>query len=80
MFTKISICFFLLRAFGIKKTWRWILYSIMIFATITNISSAAIVLAQCQPVQKLWNPLLPGTCWSPHTEVAIGDYNGGKTD
>ena len=80
MFTKVSICFLLIRVFGIKKSWRWGLYSIMTFATVTNISSAAIVLAQCQPVQKLWNPLLRGTCWTPHTEVAIGDYNGGKRE
>lgn len=76
MFTKLSICLFLLRIFGTKKEWRWDLYSIIAFVTVTNISSAAIVLAQCQPVQKLWNPVLTGHCWGPDTQIAIGDYNG----
>ena len=78
MFTKISICLFLLRIFGTRKVWKAGLYFIMAFATVTNLSSAAIVLAQCQPVQKIWNPLLSGNCWGPDTQIAIGDYNGGQ--
>ncbi|CAD6567800.1 MAG: hypothetical protein ASARMPRED_001148 [Alectoria sarmentosa] len=76
MFTKVSICFFLLRIFGTKPMWKRGLYAIMAFAVVTNISSASIVLAQCSPVQKLWDPLMPGTCWGPDTEISIGDYNG----
>lgn len=78
MFTKVSICFFLLRIFGTKPMWKRGLYGIMAFAVVTNISSASIVLAQCSPVQKLWDPLMPGTCWGPDTEISIGDYNGGE--
>lgn len=76
MFTKVSICFFLLRIFGTKRTWKRCIYGIMAFSVATNISSASIVLAQCSPVQKLWDPLIPGTCWGPDTEISIGDYNG----
>lgn len=78
MCTKVSICFFLLRIFGTKSTWKRGLYGIMAFSVATNVSSASIVLAQCSPVQKLWDPLIPGTCWGPDTEISICDYNGGE--
>ena len=77
LWTKLSISIFLLRIFGTKMLWRWGLYFIMAFAAATSISSAAIVLAQCQPVQKLWDPLISGSCWSPDIQLKIGDYNGG---
>ena len=38
------------------------------------------VLERCRPVQKLWNPYLPGTCWTPAVEVATTVYSGGETD
>lgn len=61
MFTRVSVCFFLLRIFGTKRKWKNTLYGIMAFSVATNISSASLVLAQCSPVQKLWDPLIPGT-------------------
>ena len=76
MFTRVSICFFLLRIFGTKRKWNNTLYAIMAFSVVTNISNASLVLAQCSPVQKLWDPLLPGTCWSPNAELFVGYYNG----
>ena len=41
-FTKVSICFFLLRIFGTKRTWKIGLYGIMAFSVVTNVSSASI--------------------------------------
>ena len=78
-FTRISICFFLLRIFRTDRAWRWGLYSIAVFSAVTGIATAVVTVTQCQPVQKLWDPLLPGTCWSPETTVAIGDFQGGMS-
>lgn len=63
--TRLSICLFLLRIFRTKREWRWGLYAVMIFATAVIVPTIVSLLAQCSPVQKLWDPLLPGSCWSP---------------
>lgn len=80
VFTKISICLFLLRIFGKnKKIWKWGLYSIMAFSIATNLGSVAVIYPSCRPVQKLWNPGLPGTCWRSSAYIAIAEYNGGES-
>ena len=60
MFIRISISVFLLRIFGLgtKRWWRWSLYLIMGITILTSLSSAIIVLTQCRPLPKLWNPLI----------------------
>ena len=78
MFIRISICLFLLRLFGNKKRLRWALYCLMAFVTATNMSSAAVFLAQCRPLRKVWDPSVSGTCVSTGTVVFAGYYNGGK--
>lgn len=76
--TRLSICLSLLRIFRTTRKWRWSLYIVMFFTTAVIIPGIVTVLAQCSPVKKLWNPLLPGTCWSTQTVVKIGYFNGGK--
>ena len=82
-FTRVSVCFFLLRivAVGQKwKAWVWktILYSIMAFALVTGIPTGLITIFPCRPVAKLWNPMMPGSCWKPIVVIAIGDFYGGE--
>ena len=76
--TRLSICLFLLRIFRTKREWRWGLYAVMVFATVVIVPTIVSLLARCSPVQKLWDPLLPGNCWAPQTVIAIGYFNGGK--
>lgn len=76
MFIKVSICFFLLRIFGTKRAWKWVLYGIMALSVAANISCASLLLPQCSPIQKNWEPLLAGTCWSDDARHSIGFYNG----
>lgn len=78
LFIKFSIAILLLRVFGTKRFVRWIIYSIMAFVFVTTVISFSMVLAQCRPLDKLWNKKAPGTCWSPQTVIDIGYYNGGK--
>lgn len=78
MFTRISICLFLLLIFGAKRVWRWGLYAIIAFVTVTSLAPGISVLLQCQPIRKVWEPSQPGTCWRPETALAIGNFNGGE--
>ena len=78
-FTRISICFFLLRIFRTDRRWRLGLYSIATFAFVTGLATAVITMTQCHPIPKLWNPMLPGECWSINTTIAIGDFQGGRS-
>ncbi|KAF6224620.1 hypothetical protein HO173_012963 [Letharia columbiana] len=63
--TRLSVCLFLLRIFRSIRAWRWGLYAVMAFATAVVIPTHIILLAHCQPIRKQWDPLSPGTCWSP---------------
>lgn len=77
LFSRVSICLFLLRLFAINISWRWTLYVIIGLTTAANIASATITLIQREPTAQLWNPMLPGTCWKPGVQVAIGQFQGG---
>lgn len=80
IFTKISICLFLLRIFGKNnKIWRRVLYFIMAFAIASNLASIAVIYPSCRPVQKVWNPFVPGICWRARVYIAIAEYNGGES-
>ncbi|KAF4625684.1 hypothetical protein G7Y89_g12482 [Cudoniella acicularis] len=79
MFTKISIFIFMNRVFvntQTKWTWRWTLHFVNVVNIVANIISATTVLAQCTPVQKLWDPSIPGTCWPPKKQMAFGIFQG----
>lgn len=78
MFTKISFCLFLLRIFMNNRVWKRAIYIIIALIAATNISSAIIVLPQCKPAAKLWNPNIKGTCWPRETQIGIAYYQGGK--
>ncbi|MCJ1449297.1 MAG: hypothetical protein MMC23_009817 [Stictis urceolatum] len=62
-FTKISICFFVLR---IKNTgWlKWLLYGVIAGLIITTLVPIVILLAQCRPIRAFWDKTA-GTCWDP---------------
>lgn len=74
--TRLSICLFLLRIFGTKQEWRWGLYAVMVLATAVIIPTMVSLLAKCSPVQKLWDPRVPGKCWQAQTAIDISYFNG----
>ncbi len=80
MFTKISIFILLRRLFvnhHTKWTWRWTLHFVNSVNIAANIASATTVLPQCTPINKLWDPTVPGSCWPPSTQAAVGIFQGG---
>ena len=77
-FIKLSVGFLLLRVFGINKSLRRAICFIVAFVFVTTVISFSMVLAQCQPLAKLWNAALPGTCWNADVILYISYYNGGQ--
>ena len=77
LITRLSVCLFLLRIFGTIRQWKWSLYIATGFIIITNLSSLSIILAECRPVSKNWNSLIPGKCVSPAVVNFEAYYNGG---
>ena len=78
LFIRLSICLFLLRVFGAIKMWRRVLYAAIAFITITNLSTLSIIMAECRPVSKSWDPLIPGKCVSDAVITFQAYYNGGE--
>ncbi|TGJ81755.1 hypothetical protein E0Z10_g7010 [Xylaria hypoxylon] len=67
---KISICFFILGL--IRDTHnrsRWILYGLILVTTVGSLIQSVFWGTQAQPLEKLWNPEIPGTHASPTTLV-----------
>ncbi len=63
MFTKISICFFLLRIPVEKRFIRPIQATIAILV-VSNIILTLLWILQCNPVSRAWNTQIPGTCFT----------------
>lgn len=77
-FTRISICLFLMRIFGAIPYWRRILYCAIAFMTLTTIPFIILIMIQCTPMRKTWNPSVHGKCLSSAVVNFAGYYNGRK--
>ena len=78
MFTKLSICIFLLRIFQTKRAWRWTLYSLVILVTAIGLIMFFLTFVSCQPIEKLWSPQTPGRCFNQRILQVIAILCGGK--
>ena len=78
LFSRVSICVFLLRIFTVNKSWRWTLYAIIGLTTALNVILAVTNFSQCTPRAKLWNPLLPGKCWDHQVILGLAYFQGGE--
>ena len=76
--SRISICLFLLRIFGAIHYWRRILYCAIAFMTLTNIPLIILIITQCTPMRKAWNPSVHGKCLSSGVTIFAGYYSGGE--
>ena len=77
---KISLCISLLRIIqgaGWRKL-RWIIYITMFVVFAVNTVVAITNYVQCNPVQKNWNPAIPGTCWKPSVQLSLTYFRGGE--
>ena len=74
---KLSIGFFLLRIFGTRRVYRWLVWGIMTFVFVTSVLAIVALLALCRPLRRNWDPNAPGICSSRDVELKIGYINGG---
>lgn len=65
---KCSICLLILRIKNETKL-RWCLIVMMAGLILTNFECILVLLAECDPVKKYWQPSAPGKCWP--TKVRI---------
>ncbi|KAI4194075.1 MAG: hypothetical protein LQ350_007984 [Teloschistes chrysophthalmus] len=80
-FGKIAVIAFLLRIqernTKLKKL-AWFLYFIAVSNVIINIDQMVLILLQCSPSRKLWNPSVPGTCYHIRRTNNVGYFQGSK--
>ena len=79
-FVKLSICIFVLRL--IKGTHRRIaiaVYTVMIMNTVITLVAVFCIAFQCTPFEKVWNPKVPGRCFSAQVLTEIVRVVGGKS-
>ncbi|KAH9907833.1 hypothetical protein F4778DRAFT_797913 [Xylariomycetidae sp. FL2044] len=58
---------------GWLKVTIWVIIATM---NVFMIFSALVNFIQCSPVEKVWKPQLPGTCWPSAVNVGIGIFAG----
>ncbi|CAH0002143.1 unnamed protein product, partial [Clonostachys byssicola] len=70
---KSSICIMLIRLtpFAI---YRYILYGVIIFSTLSAFATIVGILALCTPVARTWNVNLPGHCGPPEVLTRLGYF------
>lgn len=74
--TKVSICFLVLRIPTNKNLIRF-LYILIVSLFVVNGATAIVFLAQCRPLEALWNPEVKGHCWTVKVYLYIGYLQGG---
>ncbi|KAF2175453.1 hypothetical protein K469DRAFT_680029 [Zopfia rhizophila CBS 207.26] len=73
--SKTSFCVTLLRLTATQ--WhKWFIWFIIITINLTLWLCAILTLAQCSPVEKLWNIALPGTCWDNRIVINYSIFVG----
>ena len=77
-FVRLSVAIFLFRIFGPLRTWKLILYSVMVWILLSGVTILVFALAACKPIKKGWDPLSPGTCWDAKIQSTAGACTGGK--
>ena len=77
---KILVSFFILRVVkGTHRLIRIFLYYLMGFLTLSTIAAIVAASVQCIPLKKLWEPSIPGTCFSSSVSQQVTRVFGGKT-
>lgn len=71
MMARISLCLMMLRIVGRNKIYRWFLFSIIVGTALVGTLTVLNTYITCQPVAKIWNAALKGTCNS-RSRYAIG--------
>jgi hypothetical protein len=75
---KISIALFLLRI-APNKTYRKILWGVIIFLLVYTFASMMTIFLQCTNIAILWDSTVKATCWPATTSQALSYVNSSKS-
>ena len=78
MFTKVSICLFLLHI-PVTKALRRPLQAAIVILIVSNVALTLMWILQCNPVNAAWNPNVHGKCLSKTTMLHVELTQGGKS-
>ena len=70
MWTKVSICLFLLRI-PVQKHFIRPLQAALVFLVLSNVVLTILWILQCRPVAAAWNDSIDGTCFSKRQKESI---------
>ena len=71
--SRISIALFLMKLFVNGQRWKVkpAMYSFIGFLAVTNCVCVVLVLPQCSPQAKVWNPTVEGSCWTQRWVIPV---------
>lgn len=76
LLTRLSFCLSLLRIFRSVREWKLGLYAVMVITSLAIIPPFVTFVAQCQPAQAQWDPLVPGHCLSKMIVIRANYFYG----
>ncbi len=80
VFGRVSFAVSLLKIIGItSRLRRWMLYQLIIGQFVINLIFIGLFLGHCTPVEKYWNPSIPGTCMNIQPIEYAGYVQGCKS-
>ena len=78
-FVKISVCIFILRFISkARLSMRYFIYILMGFMIVATTSLAIALLAQCRPLNALYDLEKKGKCYSKNVSVAVAYVQAGR--
>lgn len=78
--SKISICLFFMALLkrARARQWRVLLAGLIILMAATNLALALAVYLRCQPLAKVWDGAVVGSCADPAIQTGFGYAQGGR--
>ena len=74
---RLSISLFFLRLVPPRRAYIWLIWGTIVALTVSDIYISIDYFFQCRPIQKVWQPDVPGSCFDPQvTVVATWLYQG----
>ena len=78
-FSKISVCFLLLRLLkdAVARKRKLFLWSLIVLLSIYNVVDIISLLVQCRPTAYIWDKAIQGSCWDPEVQDGFAYMQGG---
>lgn len=76
--SRVSISLFLLRIVSPGRRWKHGIYGLIAFAATNCVAMFITDWIRCVPAEKMWNPLVPGKCWSERAHTGANLWQGSK--